>query len=438
MLDEPDRPQDALLPQSQHRPAAAGRPLKRVVLINDFSVARGGATVLVLLLLRLLRAQDIAVTVIVGDAGAAPELQDLGVEVVALGQQALLAGNPVRTAINGIHNQAAADLLSGWIAAHDTPETVYHVNIWSQILSPAIFVPLRRVARRTIIHAHDSFHACPNGAYMDYRRQEPCQRVPLGVSCLTTHCDRRSYPQKLWRVAREARLWAAMGRTPDWARIVMIHEKMAAGLLRAGYEPSLLTTIRNPVLPFSSTRIAAEDNDRFIFIGRLEEEKGPQDALAAAERAGLLIDIIGDGPLRAELEARYPQAQFHGWRSRDEIGALIQKARAIVIPSRLPEPFGLVAAEAAASGVPVILTDMAFLADEVVSKGMGLACRTQDPDDFAAALRHVAALPHPDMQVMSENAYARGMSLANTEATWRDAVLALYREVVNAVSPGRG
>ena len=401
-------------------------PISRVVLINDFSIARGGATTLVLLLLRLLRSRGIPVTMIVGDEGDSPLFEELGVDLVKLGQKALLGGNPFRTAISGVDNRSASALVSDWIARNDTPGTVYHVHVWSQILSPAIFVPLRKVAERTAIHAHDFFHACPNGAYMDYRREERCGRVPLGLSCLTTNCDRRAYAHKLWRATREARLYAAMGRDVPWGRIVLIHEKMIEGFTRAGYAARLLQAVRNPALPFVPERIAAEQNRSFFFIGRLEQEKGAQDALAAARLAGVPLEIIGDGPMRAELQAQYPEMTFHGWREQKEIGALIGHARALVIPSRLPEPFGLVAAEAAGSGVPLVLTEMAFLADEVVERGMGVACNTQDNAAFAEALRTMAAMPFEDMRRMSEKAFANGMKLANTQSDWADALLDIY------------
>lgn len=400
--------------------------LSHVVLLNDFSIARGGATMLVLLLLRLLRLRGVPVTMFVGDDGDNPEFAALGAEVVKLGQKRLLGANPIRAAVNGIDNRAASAMIADWIDRNDTPGTVYHAHVWSQILSPSIFIPLRKVAERTAVHAHDFFHACPNGAYMDYRKEERCLRAPLGLGCIGTNCDRRAYVHKLWRVARQARLFSAMGKDVPWGKIVLIHEKMVEGFKRAGYPPGNLQTARNPAAPFVAERISAERNKSFFFIGRLEQEKGPQDALAAARLAGVPLEVVGDGPMRAELEAQYPEMTFHGWREQREIGGLLGNARALVIPSRLPEPFGLVAAEAAASGLPLVLTDMAFLADEVVERGMGMACNTQNATIFAEALSNIAGLPEPEMRAMSERAFAGGMKLANTETEWVEALLQIY------------
>ena len=188
-------------------------------------------------------------------------------------------------------------------------------------------------------------------------------------------------------------------------------------------------------MPFLTGRVKAERNETFFFIGRLEQEKGPQDALAAAKLAGVTIEVVGDGPMRTELEAQYPEVKFHGWRSQHEVGGLIGNARALVIPSRLPEPFGLVAAEAAGSGIPLVLTEMAFLADEVVECGIGVACNTQNIFSFAAALRKMAEAPSDEMRAMSEKAFESGLMLANSPRGWVEALLRLYNELLVSHRP---
>ncbi len=151
-----------LMPDSLHgsdkaRLQTCNGPVSRVVVINDFSVARGGATMLVLLLLKLLREQNVDVTLIVGDDTHNADFDTLGIDVVRLGQQPLLKGNPLRTAINGINNTSAVNLISDWIAANDTTGTVYHVHIWSQILSPGSSCLWQK-----LLNARSSMHMTPS------------------------------------------------------------------------------------------------------------------------------------------------------------------------------------------------------------------------------------------------------------------------------------
>lgn len=411
--------------------------LDRVVVINDVATARGGATGLALLSIRLLRASGVPVTMITGDDGSNPELAALGVDVVAVGGQHIGKAGGLAPFVSGIYNGASRRIIADWIGTNDSPGTVYHVHGWSKILSPSIFAALAPVARRTVLHAHDFFLACPNGAFQDYQRDETCLRVPLGSSCLVTNCDKRSYAQKLWRVARQQALSLLQGKAFAQTPILMIHDRMRGFFLRAGYAESRLIVLRNPVERFTAERIEAERNSVFYFVGRVEAEKGIEDAAAAAARAGVRLRVIGDGPERAALEERYRDVEVLGWSTREQIGRIIQDARALVMPSRYPEPFGLVAAEASRSGLPVILPPKAFLAEEMAEAGLGLVCDTSNEAAFADALRTIADTPSAEMRSTSERGFSASVPIATTPSEWRGRLVALYEEGVVADSPGR-
>jgi glycosyltransferase involved in cell wall biosynthesis len=85
-------------------------------------------------------------------------------------------------------------------------------------------------------------------------------------------------------------------------------------------------------------------------VGRLAVEKNLEAFLALRVPGTKLL--IGDGPERARLAARYPQARFTGFRHGEELAALIAAADVLVFPS-LTDTFGLVMLEALACGVPV-------------------------------------------------------------------------------------
>ncbi|WP_222411614.1 glycosyltransferase family 4 protein [Rhizobium leguminosarum] len=412
-------------------PGPGTTKIDRVVIIDDYSVARGGATALAVLSAKLFRGLDIPVTYICGDDAANAELLALGVSMVGLNSRDLLSAERAKAFVTGIHNGAAVRMVANWIAANDTANTVYHVHGWHQILSPAIFRSLMPVARRCVVHAHDFFTACPNGAFFDYQAQEICLRRPLGGSCIATACDKRSYSHKLWRVARGSNILRRLKDRADFGRIILLHEKMASFLVGAGYRPERLTTIRNPVAPLSIKRIEAEANDEFVFIGRLDEEKGIEDAVAATRKAGVRLCVIGDGPLMSMVAASGDHVRAVGWQSHAEIGPTIRKARALLMPSRYPEPFGLVAIEAARSGLPVIMSRSAFLAEEMQRAGMAIACDTADESAFADTLTRFSQMPRHEVRAMSERAFLMSPDLASTHEEWRDALLSEYHSLIS-------
>ncbi|TBZ08543.1 glycosyltransferase [Rhizobium leguminosarum bv. viciae] len=412
-------------------PGSGTTKIDRVVIIDDYSAARGGATALAVLSAKLFRGLDIPVTYICGDDAANAELVALGVLMVGLNSRDLLSAERAKAFVTGIHNGAAVRMVANWIAANDTANTVYHVHGWHQILSPAIFRALMPVARRCVVHAHDFFTACPNGAFFDYQAQEVCLRRPLGGSCIATACDKRSYSHKLWRAARGSNILRRLKDQADFGRIILLHEKMASFLVGAGYRPERLTTIRNPVAPLSIKRIEAEANDEFVFIGRLDEEKGIEDAVAATRKAGVRLCVIGDGPLMSMVAASGDHVRAVGWQSHAEIGPTIRKARALLMPSRYPEPFGLVAIEAARSGLPVIMSRSAFLAEEMQRAGMAIACDTADESAFADTLTRFSQMPRHEVRAMSERAFLKSPDLASTHEEWRDALLSEYHSLIS-------
>ncbi|MEZ5896438.1 MAG: glycosyltransferase family 1 protein [Parvularculaceae bacterium] len=88
----------------------------------------------------------------------------------------------------------------------------------------------------------------------------------------------------------------------------------------------------------------------FLYVGRLAVEKSIEDFLEA-DLPGTKV-VVGEGPQRAELEERYPDAIFTGPKFGDELTQYYQASDVFVFPSRT-DTFGLVNVEALACGVPV-------------------------------------------------------------------------------------
>ena len=87
-----------------------------------------------------------------------------------------------------------------------------------------------------------------------------------------------------------------------------------------------------------------------LHLGRVAPEKNI-DAFLALDMPGSKV-VIGDGPAREELEKRYPEAHFLGYKENGDLARHLASADVLVFPSRT-DTFGLVMLEAMASGVPV-------------------------------------------------------------------------------------
>lgn len=400
--------------------------IDRVVQLNDSAMARGGATALALASAIGLRSRDIPVTYFAGEGDVASELKQSGADIVQISGSAIAADHRLSGAAKGLYRTNVANVVTRWIQRNDTPRTVYHLHNWAHFLSPAVFSALQAVQDRLVITTHDFFLTCPNGAQYSFPESRSCPRRANSAACIAHNCDRRSYADKLWRVSRHTLRQQLFDLQDAPVRFSVIHRGMMPLLAQGGMPIDKMVPIPNPIRPFVHERVAAERNHEVLFVGRLTHEKGPDVVAEAARQAGLKIVFVGDGPMQAELEAAYPEAVFHGWKAPEEIAAIARNARMLVMPSRWAEPYGLVAGEALWSGIPVVLSENAFIAPEITGAGAGLAV-PNSAAAFADAMRTIAQDDALTAR-MSHAAFHNTQAIGNTPDSWLDAHIRLYEE----------
>jgi glycosyltransferase involved in cell wall biosynthesis len=177
----------------------------------------------------------------------------------------------------------------------------------------------------------------------------------------------------------------------------------------------------------------------FVFVGRLEREKGVETLLDAWRRAELGSDaalaFAGEGPLAAAVEAAGARAL--GFVGQDELPALYAAADALVLPSiataTFREPWGLVANEAMHQATPVLASDsVGAVAGGLVRDGRnGLVFPAGDPEALALRLQTLARNP----ELRSELGRAAREDVAPyTPAAWVDGM----RRALAAVGQSRG
>ncbi|MBY0472675.1 glycosyltransferase family 1 protein [Patescibacteria group bacterium] len=107
----------------------------------------------------------------------------------------------------------------------------------------------------------------------------------------------------------------------------------------------------------------------FTYFSRLAEEKNPQ-AFFDLDLPGTKL-IIGDGPMRRELEAKYGDvAYFAGYKRGEELVQWLSLSDVMIFPSKT-DTFGLVVVEALACGIPVAAYDVMGPRDIITNGGDG-------------------------------------------------------------------
>jgi glycosyltransferase involved in cell wall biosynthesis len=93
--------------------------------------------------------------------------------------------------------------------------------------------------------------------------------------------------------------------------------------------------------------------ERLLVVSRLLPYKRVDVVVAAATKAGIGLDVVGEGPALAQLRRMAgPSVVFHGKLDDRAVTALMQNARAVCVPGA--EDFGIVPVEAQAAGKPVV------------------------------------------------------------------------------------
>lgn len=124
----------------------------------------------------------------------------------------------------------------------------------------------------------------------------------------------------------------------------------------------------------------------YLYAGRVAVEKNIE-AFLKLDLPGTKY-VVGDGPQRAELEARYPEVRFAGYHVGEDLAQHIAAADVFVFPS-LTDTFGLVMLEALACGVPVAAFPVQGPLDVILSDKVGCL----DQDLHAAALKALTLAP---------------------------------------------
>ena len=179
------------------------------------------------------------------------------------------------------------------------------------------------------------------------------------------------------------------------------HKAKAVALSRYQAEQApdqldVVAVIGNPMVvddfPFQ-----AEKDDYLLWIGRFNEDKGPNRAIAAAKEADMPLVLAG--PVQRgqeEFFAQEVEPHVDGEQIRyigevgDEKADLYANARALLMPIRWPEPFGLVMTEAMACGTPVIAFPEGSAPEIVLDGETGFV--VDNEGEMAAAVRRLGEI----------------------------------------------
>ncbi|MEO8206559.1 MAG: glycosyltransferase family 4 protein [Chthoniobacterales bacterium] len=307
-----------------------------------------------------------------------------GGRVAAQISEALSAqGHEVRVAASGMKHLPAQENING-VTIHrfeclrrreDTcsvPEMVFYLT--------GTFFPTLRLVREwkpDVIHVH---FAVPTGAVA-----LPIHWLTRTPYILTAHLG--DVPGGV--PEQTGLLFKFLGPfiRPIWknAAAATAVSSFVSGLARKAYQKDV-PVILNGIASFPPPALGTHDPVKLLFVGRLSVQKNPLALVALAKKISHLswhLDIIGEGPFSADLQAAMHSAglhdriEFHGWKTGAEVRDTMLGSDILLMPSR-SEGLPMAAIEALHCGMAIVGADIPGLHDVVLPGRNGDLCAADD------------------------------------------------------------
>lgn len=248
---------------------------------------------------------------------------------------------------------------------------IVHLHNVQGFLSPLLLTYFRKRGA-TVRYVHDARLFCPRYLSKILARSGRLCSYPMGARCLL-HC----YPIDAGPDTHLGLLGFGfcnmeLAATRQLDAILVGSEYMREQLLVNGFHESRLYVLPGFTDKSPDDPPGPADEPHVLAVGRFDEVKGLEglpDVLARLRTPGWRATIVGDGIglTRARERARESgvaeRVHFAGRVAHTELDTYYGKAAVVVVPSRIPEAFGLVGVEAMAFARPVVAHDLGGISE---------------------------------------------------------------------------
>lgn len=397
--------------------------VKTVVIINDFNYTQGGASKVAIDTAKLLLEKGLKVYFFSAVNKLEENIQ--GIEYITTNQnESLKEKNKILGCINGIYNLKAKRELRRLLITLDNKTTIIHVHGWTKALSSSIFKIANNLNFKIVVTIHEYFMHCPNGGFFNYKENKICSLNPLSLKCIKCNCDSRNYIIKLYRILRQKMQNKVIKKIKANAIYVSDFSK---DILKNALINSWNSTVINNPAGYEKEERNAEKKDLLVYVGRLSKEKGVDLFCKSVTKLNKNGIIIGDGPLKKELEEKYKNLKFVGWKSKEQIKDILKESKALVFTSLWYETMGMTAIEALSLGVPVIVGDKSATSSYIIDNINGLKYENGNVDDLYEKLKILE--DDKLVQEMSKNAYNLYWEKPFSEQRYIEELLSFYNKL---------
>lgn len=308
------------------------------------------------------------------------------------------------------------------------PDIVHLHNIHSQ-LSPIIAQEAKKLNIPVVWTLHDYKLLCPAYTFTDSQGNvcEECMYNPKSV--IKKKCIKGSklasyigyYEAKKWK--RE--------KLQDYTSLFISPSKfLKSKMEQGGFPAKQIIHIYN----FADNekfknKIVLKRKNEVVYVGRISKEKGVETLCKAFHKIkGITLDIIGDGPLRRELQDKYTSETivFSGFQSWEIIKDKLCNASFLVIPSEWYENNPLTIIESLALGTPVLGAAIGGIPELIEEGKNGMTFTSGNAGELAAKIKDMFAKNNWDYRLIQSDA-----NNIFSQETYYNKLMNVYQRIVN-------
>ena len=302
----------------------------------------------------------------------------------------------------------------------DKPEVIY-VHKFDHI--DQIFRAAKGLRIVRMFHDHDIY--CPRRHKYYFHNHKICTRK-AGLICYAdlAFLERGSHGLHLTSVAKKLR---ELRRNRKLETCIAGSRYTRQELIRNGFNPETVKILAPSVAPSTLPFVPYPLDKSLLFVGQLIRGKGVDTLLYAFSllkkkiHEDIQLHIVGTGNDAASLESLAcelnvdKETHFHGWINHDKITDFYDKASLVVVPSRWPEPFGMIGLAAMLRKRPVAATNAGGISDWLADGETGYLSPPDNPEKLAENIERLLT-DSKKCKSFGENGYKRAVKLFSYDA----------------------
>ncbi len=274
------------------------------------------------------------------------------------------------------------------------PDVIY-LHKFSDITPLLPFTDTIRIVR--MVHDHDLY--CPRRHKYFFHNRKICHHAAGAICYADLAFLERKASGKLGLTSIEKKL-RQMRLNNRLHTLIVGSTYMKEQLIINGFREAMIRQLAPSVKFGDVVSTEAKATKRVLYVGQLIRGKGVDlllDAFAQVDER-VSLDIVGQGndlgmlqQLISDNPALSGRVKIHGWIDPHELIEIYDRAMVTVVPSRWPEPFGMVGLEAMLRRRPVVAFEVGGIPDWLEDGSTGFLVPEADTAEFARCINKLTA-----------------------------------------------